>query len=62
MDVVGIIAEDGEFTAFKGIKHFYGTLSYDETQKISFQPGKDDRLEQTFCVYQYDTLSNPGNA
>lgn len=62
MEVVGIIASNGEVQRLKGIRHFYGSISYDETQEIQFQLGKDDRLDMKFCPYMYDTLSNKGNA
>ena len=60
--VVGTIAENGQIQRIKGITHFYGSLSYDETGNIEFNLGKDDRLDMTFNPHMYDTESNGGNA
>lgn len=62
LHVVGCIAENNEVQKIKGITHFYGSISYNETQQIEFTLGKDDRLDMTFNPYMYDTDSNRGNA
>lgn len=61
LDVIGIIAENGEVQPLKQYKHFYGTVSYNEKEELNFELGTDDRLEMTFPPYKFDTDTNRGN-
>lgn len=62
LSVIGVLCADNEIKKLKGINHFYGSVSYDQTQQMNFNLGKDDRLDMVFTCYMYDTDSNAGNA
>jgi len=61
LEVVGII-NDGEISQIKAYKHFYGTVSMDKDNKLTFSLENDGRLNMVFTVYQYDADLNRGNA
>lgn len=62
MTVTGCLSVSGEVQRIKGINHFYGSISYSDSQEIQFTLGKDDRLDMIFNPYNYDTDLNRGNA
>lgn len=62
LDVVAIIAENGEITPLKQYHHFLGSVSYGDNMELNFELGSDDRLEMTFPPYKFDTDMNRGNA
>lgn len=62
LDVVGVIAENGEIQKLKQYHHFYGSVSYNEKMEIDFKLSGDDRLNMTFPPYKFDTETNKGNA
>lgn len=43
-------------------KHFYGTVSMGDDNKLSFSLESDGRLDMVFTVYTYDTDLNRGNS
>lgn len=59
--IVGVLVGD-EVTEINVFKHFYGSVTVGNDGNISFQLGKDDRLDMKFTVQKYDTETNPGNA
>ncbi len=61
LEVVGIL-NDGEVQEVKSYKHFYGTVSMGDDNKLSFALESDGRLDMVFTVYKYDTDLNRGNA
>lgn len=61
MKIVGVLVGD-EVTEINAFKHFYGSVTVGDDGNISFQLGKDDRLDMKFTVQKYDTETNPGNA
>lgn len=61
LEIVGII-NNGEVNRIKAFKHFYGSVSMGEDNKLSFSLENDGRLNMIFNVYQYDTDLNRGNA
>lgn len=62
LDVVALIASNGEIQKLKQYAHFYGTVSYSETMEINFELSSDDRMDMTFPPYKFDTDMNRGNA
>lgn len=62
LSVIGVLVQNNDIQKLKGINHFFGSVSYDQTQEITFNLGTDDRLDMVFNPYMYDTDSNPGNA
>lgn len=62
LQVIGAIAKDGTIEKFKLYKHFFGSISYDQSMSISYALNSDDRLNMTLTVYTYDTETNQGNA
>lgn len=62
LDVVALIAANGEIQKLKQYTHFYGSVSYSETMKINFELSSDDRMDMTFPPYKFDTDMNRGNA
>lgn len=61
VDAVGVI-DDGEVTPIKSFRHQYGSVSTDESMKITITFSNDDRLDMTFPPYVFDTDNNRGNA
>lgn len=61
LEVVGLLV-NGEVQEVKTFKHFYGTVSMSEDNKLSFALESDGRLDMVFTVYKYDTDLNRGNA
>lgn len=62
LDIVGIIAEDGEIQKIKQYTHFLGNVTYNEKEEFTFNLESDDRLEMTFPPYKFDTEINKGNS
>lgn len=62
LDVVGVIAENGEVQRLRQYQHFYGSVSCSENMQLSFSLGRDDRLDMQFCPYKFDTDNNRANA
>lgn len=62
LDVVGVLIEDGTIQKIKTYSHFFGSVSYGLDMKLSFQLGKDDRLDMAFPPYVFDADNNRGNA
>lgn len=62
LEVVGILNRDGTVDDIRAFKHFYGSVSMGEDNKISFTLENDGRLNMVFNVYKYDTDLNRGNA
>lgn len=62
LDVVGVLIEDGTIQKIKTYSHFFGSVSYSLDMKLSFQLGKDDRLDMAFPPYVFDADNNRGNA
>lgn len=62
LDIVGVIAENGEIQKIKQYTHFYGSVSYGENMELNFELSNDDRLDMTFPPYKFDTDINRGNA
>jgi hypothetical protein len=62
LDVIGVIAENGEIQKLKQYSHFYGSVSYGENMELNFELSSDDRLDMTFPPYKFDTDINRGNA
>ena len=61
LDVIGIIAENGEVQKLKQFVHFYGSVSYSDNMELNFELGTDDRLDMTFPPYKFDAETNKGN-
>ena len=61
LEVVGIL-NNGTVSPIHSYKHFYGTVSMSEDNKLQFSLESDNRLNMVFNVYKYDTALNPGNA
>ena len=61
LDVIGVLIDD-EVQQVKSYKHFYGTVSMGDDNKLSFALESDGRLDMVFTVYKYDTDLNRGNA
>lgn len=61
LNVVGIL-NDEEVSPIHNYKHFHGTISVGEDNKIAFSLENDGRLDMVFTVYKYDTDSNRGNS
>lgn len=62
LDIVGVIAENGDIQKIKQYTHFYGSVSYGENMELNFELSNDDRLDMTFPPYKFDTDINRGNA
>lgn len=61
LEVVGIL-NNGQVQEIRSFRHFYGTVSMAEDNKLSFSLESDGRLNMVFNVYKYDTDLNRGNA
>ena len=61
LEAVGVLI-DGTVQETRCYKHFYGTVSMAEDNKLSFAPESDGRTDMIFTVYKYDTDLNRGNA
>ena len=61
LEVVGFL-NNGQVQEIRSYRHFYGTASMSEENKITFSLENDGRLNMVFNVYKYDTDLNPGNA
>lgn len=62
LDIVGVIAENGQIQKLKQYSHFYGSVSYDQNMELNFELASDDRLDMTFPPYKFDSDINRGNA
>lgn len=61
LEVVGVLINNS-VQETRCYKHYYGTVSMSEDNKLSFSPENDGRLDMVFTVYKYDTDLNRGNA
>ena len=61
LEVVGCL-NNGAVQPIRSYRHFYGTVTMGEDNKLQFSPENDGRLNMVFNVYKYDTSLNPGNA
>lgn len=61
LDVVGVLVENGEVQQLRQYQHFYGSVSFGEDLKISFQLARTDKLEIQFCPYKFDADNNRAN-
>jgi len=59
---VGVINEAGDITPFKSFRHQYGSVTVDESMKITINFTNDDRLDMSFPPYIFDADNNRGNA
>lgn len=59
---VGVIESNGDVTPIKSFKHQYGSVTTDETMKITITFTNDDRLGMAFPPYVFDSDNNVGNA
>ncbi len=60
LEVTGCLV-NGEVQEVKTFKHFHGTVSMGDDNKLSFALESDGRLDMVFTVYKYDTDLNRGN-
>ncbi len=61
VEVVGVIAENGEVTPYRMFRHRYGDMTVSGMElTISFVP--DDRMEMAFPPDIFDADNNRGNA
>ena len=61
LNVVGALF-NGEVQPIRSYRHFYGTVSMSDDNKLCFSLENDGRLQMVFNVYKYDTDLNRGNA
>lgn len=62
IEVVGVLAQNGQVERVKNYKNFIGNVSYDEKMEAVFSLREDDRLSMTFPPYKFDSETNKGNA
>lgn len=61
VQVVGVLDGD-EVTPLKIFHHRYGSITSDESMKVTITFSNDDRLQMVFPPYTFDTNNNRGNA
>lgn len=61
VQVVGLL-QAGEVIPIKIYHHRYGSITSDESMKITITFSNDDRLQMVFPPYTFDTNNNRGNA
>ena len=61
LEVAGALI-NGEVQPVKSFRHFYGSVSMGDDNKLSFALESDGRLDMVFTAYKYDTDLNRGNA
>ena len=62
ISAVGVLDENGTVTPFKSFRHQYGTVTTDESMRITISFTNDDRLDMKFPPYTFDSDNNAGNA
>ena len=62
ISAVGVLDENGTVTPFKSFRHQYGTVTTDESMRITISFTNDDRLDMKFPPYTFDSENNAGNA
>ena len=60
LEVEGVLI-NGQIHEIKSYRHFYGTVSMGDDNKLSFALESDGRLDMVFTAYKYDTDLNRGN-
>ena len=60
LEVEGVLI-NGQIHEIKSYRHFYGTVSMGDDNKLSVALESDGRLDMVFTAYKYDTDLNRGN-
>lgn len=62
LEVVGVLIDNSDVQVIHTYKHYYGNITINSQNSITWNLSKDNRLEMVFNPYTYDTDLNRGNA